>query len=314
MANDKNAGSISTVSETSIVPIETVDIQSLIYTIRGKQVMLDSDLATLYQVETRILNQAVKRNIDRFPEQFRFQLTAEEIENLKSQFVISSPAVSNGYGGRRTLPYAFTEQGIAMLSAVLHSKVAVQVSVNIMTAFVEMRHFIASNAMMFERISKVELRQLEYEKKTDEKLDKIFEYISDHEESTQKVFFDGQIYDAFSLISSLIQKATKDIVLVDGYVDTGTLDLLSKKQSGVAVEIHTFKKGCKLTNAEITTFNGQYPSLSVHYITNFHDRFLILDHTIGYHIGASIKDAGKKCFAITLLEDQQTIQDILNRL
>ena len=314
MANDKNAGSISTVSETSIVPIETVDIQSLIYTIRGKQVMLDSDLATLYQVETRILNQAVKRNIDRFPEQFRFQLTAEEIENLKSQFVISSPTVGNGYGGRRTLPYAFTEQGIAMLSAVLHSKVAVQVSVNIMTAFVEMRHFIASNAMMFERISKVELRQLEYEKKTDEKLDKIFEYISDHAESTQKVFFDGQIYDAFSLISSLIQKAAKDIVLVDGYVDTGTLDLLSKKQSGVAVEIHTFKKGCKLTNAEITTFNGQYPSLSVHYITNFHDRFLILDHTIGYHIGASIKDAGKKCFAITLLEDQQTIQDILNRL
>ena len=314
MANDKNAGSISTVSETSIVPIETVDIQSLIYTIRGKQVMLDSDLATLYQVETRILNQAVKRNIDRFPEQFRFQLTAEEIENLKSQFVISSPAVGNGYGGRRTLPYAFTEQGIAMLSAVLHSKVAVQVSVNIMTAFIEMRHFIASNAMMFERISKVELRQLEYEKKTDEKLDKIFEYIFDHEESTQKVFFDGQIYDAFSLISSLIQKATKDIVLVDGYVDTGTLDLLSKKQSGVHAEIHTFKKGCKLTNAEITTFNGQYPSLSVHYITNFHDRFLILDRTTGYHIGASIKDAGKKCFAITLLEDQQTIQDILNRL
>ena len=271
--------------------------------------MLDSDLAALYQVETKVFNQAVKRNIERFPEEFRFQLTNEEETSLRSQIV-----TSNGRGGRRYLPYAFAEQGIAMLSAVLKSDIAIQVSIRIMNAFVEMRHFIASNAMMFERVSKVELRQLEYEKKTDEKLDKIFEYISDHEESTQKVFFDGQIYDAFSLISSLIQKAAKDIVLVDGYVDTGTLDLLSKKQSGVAVEIHTFKKGCKLTNAEITTFNGQYPSLSVHYITNFHDRFLILDHTTGYHIGASIKDAGKKCFAITLLEDQQTIQDILNRL
>ena len=168
--------------------------------------------------------------------------------------------------------------------------------------------------MMFERISKVELRQLEYEKETDKKLDKIFEYISDHAESTQKVFFDGQIYDAFSLISSLIQKATTDIILIDGYVDTETLDLLSKKQPGVAAEIHTFQKGCRLTTAEIKTFNGQYPSLSTNYISNFHDRFLILDHTTGYHIGASIKDAGKKCFAITLLEDQQTIQDILNRL
>ena len=201
-----------------------------------------------------------------------------------------------------------------MLSATLRSDKAIQVSIRIMNAFVEMRHFIANNALMFERISAIELRQLEFQKETNEKFDQVFEYISDHEESTQKVFFDGQIYDAFSLISSLIQKATKDIVLVDGYVDTGTLDLLSKKQSGVAVEIHTFKKSCKLTNAEITTFNGQYPSLSVHYITNFHDRFLILDHTTGYHIGASIKDAGKKCFAITLLEDQQAIQDILNRL
>ena len=201
-----------------------------------------------------------------------------------------------------------------MLSATLRSDKAIQVSIRIMNAFVKIRHFIANNALMFERISAIELRQLEFQKETNEKFDQVFEYISDHEESTQKVFFDGQIYDAFSLISGLIQKATKDIVLIDGYVDTGTLDLLSKKQSGVAEEIHTFKKSCKLTNAEITTFNGQYPSLSVHYITNFHDRFLILDHTTGYHIGASIKDAGKKCFAITLLEDQQTIQDILNRL
>ena len=212
------------------------------------------------------------------------------------------------------MPFAFTESGIAMLSAVLHSKAAVQVSINIMTAFVEMRHFIASNALMFERISQVELRQLDYERKTDVKLEKIFKYISDHKVSSQKVFFDGQIYDAFSLISSLIQKAAKDIILIDGYVDTGTLDLLSKKHSNVAVKIYTFQHGCRLTNAEITTFNGQYPTLKINYMTCFHDRFLILDHTIGYHIGASIKDAGKKCFAITLLTDQQTIKDIIHHL
>lgn len=235
---------------------------------------------------------------------------------VKSQIVTSSDSsfFAGQTGGRRKAPYAFTEQGIYMLATVLRGEIAEQQTIFIMRAFREMRRFIASNSLMFERISKVELRQLEYEKETDKKLDKIFEYISDHEESTQKVFFDGQIYDAFSLISSLIQKATTDIILIDGYVDTGTLDLLSKKQSGVTVEIHTFQRGCRLTNADITTFNGQYPSLSINYISNFHDRFLILDHTIGYHIGASIKDAGKKCFAITLLQDQQTIQDILNRL
>lgn len=315
MATKFENTAISTTTKPEIVSAETLDIQNLIYTIRGQQVMIDSDLATLYQVETRVLNQAVKRNIERFPEMFRFQLTAEDLDNLKSQIMISSSKdISTGYGGRRTMPFAFTEQGIAMLSAVLHSKVAVQVSINIMTAFVEMRHFIASNALLFERISQVELRQLDYERKTDRKLDKIFEYISDHAESAQKVFFDGQIYDAFSLLSSLIQKASTDIILIDGYVDTGTLDLLSKKQPGVTVDIHTFYRGCRLTNAEITTFNSQYPSLYVNYISNFHDRFLILDHTIGYHIGASIKDAGKKCFAITLLQDQRSIQDILNRL
>ena len=276
--------------------------------------MIDADLAMLYNVETRILNQAVKRNIDRFPEMFRFQLTAEEAASLKSQIVISSQNPDNGHGGRRTLPYAFTEQGIAMLSAILKSDIAVQVSVKIMSAFVEMRHFIASNALMFERISAMELRQLEFQKETNEKFDQVFEYISDHAESEQKVFFDGQIYDAFSLISGLIQKATADIILIDGYVDTKTLDLLSKKQPNVAVEIYTSRNGNTLTKSDISTFNKQYPSLQVKYTSNFHDRFLILDHTTGYHIGASIKDAGKKCFAISLIEDSQSVQNIMARL
>lgn len=305
-------------AETPSDPIEvsTSSVQNMIYTIRGQQVMMDFDLARIYGYEVKALNQQVKRNSGRFPDDFMFKLTKEEIELVKPQIVTSSDSTffTGQAGGRRKAPYAFTEQGIYMLASVLRGNIAEQQTIFIMRAFREMRRFIASNSLMFERISKVELRQLEYKKETDKKLDKIFEYIADHEESTQKVFFDGQIYDAFSLLSSLIQKANTDIILIDGYVDTGTLDLLSKKQPGVAVEIHTFQAGCRLTNAEITTFNGQYPSLIIKYISNFHDRFLILDHTTGYHIGASIKDAGKKCFAITLLQDQQTIQDILKRL
>ena len=310
----KDSSLVTNNSGTVLVPTDPIDIQNLIYMFREQQVMLDSDLAMLYQVETKYLNRAVKRNIDRFPEDFCFQLSAEEFENLKCQIGTSSLDEGNGYGGRRTRPYVFTEQGISMLSGVLHSDVAVAVSIKIMRAFVEMRHFIASNTLMFERISAMELRQLEFQKETNEKFDRVFEYISDHAESEQKVFFDGQIYDAFSLISGLIQKATTDIILIDGYVDTKTLDLLSKKQPNVAVEIFTGRNGNTLTKSDIGTFNKQYPSLQVKYTSNFHDRFLILDHTTGYHIGASIKDAGKKCFAISLIEDAQSVQNIIARL
>ncbi len=180
---------VSSQNEVEVPMVEIVQpgIEKLIYVIRDKQVMVDSDLAILYQVETGALNRAVKRNIKRFPEDFRFQLTVEEYENLKCQSGISSMRES-GYGGRRTLPYVFTEQGISMLASVLHSEVAVNVSIGIMRAFVEMRRFIANNALLFERISNVELKQLEYQKQTDEKLEQIFEYISEHEEASQKVF------------------------------------------------------------------------------------------------------------------------------
>ena len=215
---------------------DTPNISQLIYTIRNQQVMLASDLAMLYQVETRVLNQAVKRNQKRFPERYCFQLTKEEEANLTSQFVMSS----SSHGGRRIPPYAFTEQGIAMLSAVLRSDVAIDVSIRIMDAFVEMRHFIAGNARLFEHIERVELKQLTYQKETDEKFEQVFDFIHAHTESSQKMFFNGQIYDAFSLLAGLIQKATKDIILIDSYVDIGTLNLLAKKQANVAVEIHTF--------------------------------------------------------------------------
>ena len=288
------------------------DIKSMIYVVRNQQVMIDSDLAMLYQVETKRLNEAVKRNIARFPEEFRFHLTAEVTESLRSQFATLHENDGRGKH-RKYLPYVFTEQGIAMLSAVLRSDVAIQVSISIMKSFVEMRRFIANNALLFERISTVELRQLEYQKQTDEKLEQIFEYISEHEESSQKVFFDGQIYDAFSLIVNLIQKAEIEITLIDGYVDVGTLNLLSKKKSDVAVTIYT-QKQTKLTKADVKNFNAQYPTLKIKYTKVFHDRFLILDQATAYHVGASLKDAGKKCFGINLIQDAGIIKDILQRL
>ena len=298
--------------ETPVVEIVQPAIEKLIYVIRDKQVMIDSDLAMLYQVETGALNRAVKRNIKRFPDDFRFQLTVEEYENLKYQIGISS-LNENGYGGRRTLPYVFTEQGISMLASVLHSDIAINVSIGIMRAFVEMRRFIANNALLFERISNVELKQLEYQKQTDEKLEQIFEYISEHEEASQKIFFDGQIYDAFSLIVSLIQKAEKEITLIDGYVDVGTLNLLAKKNEGVSVTVYTHQR-TRLSNIDVANFNAQYPALEVKYTSVFHDRFLILDGKTSYHIGASLKDAGKKTFGITLINDESITKDILQRL
>lgn len=295
---------------TDIIPViaDTKDIKSLIYVVRGQQVMLDSDLAMLYQVETKVFNQAVSRNIERFPENFRFQLTKEEFEALRSQI-----ATSNGRGGRRYRPYMFTEQGIAMLSGVLRSDVAIQVSIHIMNTFVEMRRFIANNALLFEKVSDIELKQLEYQKSTDEKFDKVFQYIEDHAESEQKIFFDGQIYDAFSLITSIIQKATKEIILIDGYVDVDTLNILAKKNIGVDVKIYTYASA-PLTKRDAANFNAQYPTLTVKKTQVFHDRFIILDGKTAYHIGASIKDAGKKCFGISVLEDPGMVTDLLNRL
>lgn len=290
------------------IEISDVTIKNLIYVVRGQQVMMDSDLAMLYQVETKVFNQAVKRNIERFPEKFRFQLTKEEYDSLRSQIV-----TSNGKGGRRYMPYVFTEQGIAMLSAVLRSDVAVQISIKIMDAFVEMRRFLASNALMFEKISEMEVKQHAFQKSTEEKFDKIFYYISEHEEPSQKIFFDGQIYDAFSLLVDLVSRAENKLVLVDNYVDVGTLNILAKKKSDVEVIVYTVRR-TRLSEADVNNFNQQYPTLEVKYTDVFHDRFLIKDDTCAYHIGASLKDAGKKCFGISLIEDTRIVKDILERL
>lgn len=289
------------------------NIRNLIYTVRGKQVMLDSDLAELYQVETKYMNRAAKRNEARFPEDFRFQLTKNEYEDLGFQFGTSNATDGEKRGGRRTLPYVYTEQGISMLAGVLHTDIAIEVSLRIMRTFVEMRRFFANNTVLFDRISGIELKQLEYQKSTDEKFDRVFDYISEHNEPKQKVFFNGQIYDAFSLLISLIKKAKKEIVLIDGYVDVATLGLLAQKKKNVAVTIYTFTK-TKLTADAVSEFNEQYPTLAVKHDNSFHDRLLILDKKTAYLVGASLKDAGKKTFAISLIEDREIIKRILKRL
>lgn len=225
----------------------------------------------------------------------------------------TSNGEQSGRGGRRYYLYAYTEQGISMLASVLHSKIAVHVSISIMRTFVEMRRFIANNALLFEKVSNMKLKQLEYQKSTDEKFDKVFQYIEDHAESEQKIFFDGQIYDAFSLITSIIRKATSEIILIDGYVDVDTLNILAKKNTGVDVKIYTYASA-PLTNRDVVNFNAQYPTLTVKKTQVFHDRFIILDGRTAYHIGASIKDAGKKCFGISILEDPGMVTDLLNRL
>ena len=296
MAEDKN-----------LVIVDNREIQNMIYTFRGRQVMIDRDLAYLYNVETKVLNQAVKRNLNRFPEHFRFQLTEEEYKNLRSQFVTSSE--DNTHGGRRYMPYVFTEQGIAMLSAVLKSAVAVEVSIKIMNSFVEMRNFLLSNREMFARLDRVELKQLE----TDRKLEEVFNCIASNTEVKQNVFFDGQIYDAFSFIVGLVKKANKEIILIDNYVDVNTLNILCKKNKSVDVVIITAGKG-SLSTKDITKFNAQYPKLSIKTITGFHDRFLIIDKTEVYHIGASIKDAGKKSFGITKIEDKDLVKSLVNKV
>ena len=207
------------------------------------------------------------------------------------------------------MPYAFTEQGIAMLSAVLKSDIAVEVRIRIMNSFVEMRKFLLSNQQLFSRLDRVELKQLE----TDKKLEKVFNYIASNTEVKQKLFFDGQIYDAFSFIVELVKKAKKEIILIDNYVDVNTLNILCKKNRVVDVVIATAGKG-SLPAKDINKFNAQYPKLSVKTNTDFHDRFLIIDKTEVYHIGASIKDAGKKSFEITKIEEKDLVKSLLNKV
>lgn len=274
--------------------LSTIEIKNLIYSIRGKQVMLDSNLASLYQVETKNLNKAVKRNIERFPESFRFQLNDEELENLRFQIGTSSFS----YGGRRYLPYVFTEQGVAMASAILRSHIAVKVSVEIMEAFVEMRRILISNASLFHRLDKIELKQLE----ADQKFDEIFKAMeSDKLHSEKGIFYDGQVFDAYCFVSDIIRSAQSTIILIDNYVDETVLTLLSKRSNNVTGTIYTKNISSQL-RLDLQRHNSQYPAIEVEIFSDAHDRFLIIDNTELYHIGASLKDLGKKWFAFSRMD------------
>lgn len=287
---------------------EQIDIQSMIKTVRGQQVMLDRDLATLYGVENRVLNQAVKRNSERFPEDFMFQLNKAEDDDLKSQNVTSS------WGGRRKLPYAFTEQGIAMLSSVLRSPMAIDVNIRIMRAFVAMRRFIISNAQLFQRLETIEYHQLEmkqHQEQTDKRIDEVFKRLDAKVLPTQGIFYDGQVFDAYHFVCDLIRKAKHNIVLIDNYVDDTVLTLLDKRETGVMATIYTQRISNQL-QLDINRHNAQYPPIEIKQFSRAHDRFLLIDDDV-FHIGASIKDLGKKWFGFTLMRDM-TANELINKI
>lgn len=288
--------------ENQLKIVNSEEIKNLIYTIRGKQVMLDSDVAMLYHYETKNVNKAMKRNIERFPEDFCFQLTNDEFKNLRFQFGTLNKKVNNGKVTRKYLPYVYTEQGISMLAGVLKNDIAVQVSISIIRAFIEMRKFISSNSQIFERLTNVEYKLLEHDKKFDE----IFDSLLKKEEFKQKIFFGGQIYDAYSLVIDIIKRAKNKIIIIDNYIDDSILKILIKKNRNVKVVILTSKKS-NISKLDMQQFNKEYPILKVAKTDKFHDRFIIIDNKELYHCGASIKDLGKKCFGINKIDDIEII-------
>ena len=302
--------------ENNMVPIdkklnitksETDNIKNLIYTIRGKQVMIDSDVAMLYHYETKNINKAMKRNIERFPEDFCFQLTEKE---LKVMWFQNGTTLDNmKYRSIKYLPYVYTEQGISMLAGVLKNEIAVEVSISIIRAFIEMRRFISLNGQVFQEINDIKGHLLEHDKKFDE----VFDELQRKQESEfkQSIFFDGQIFDAYSLIIDIIKQARQKILIIDNYIDDSILKMLSKKNKDVEVVILTTQNS-NIRKLDIQKFNKQYPVLKLAYTNKFHDRFIVIDNKELYHIGASLKDLGKKCFAISKIEDMEYIGKISN--
>lgn len=281
------------------------EIKNLIYTIRGKQVMLDSDVARLFNYATKDLNRNVKNNIERFPEYYCFQLTEEEYKSLRCKIFTLN---ENGRGQhRKYLPYVFTEYGITMLAGLLKSDIAVNVSIKIVNTFIEMRKFLIQNGQIFERLTNIEYKLLEHDKKFNE----VFNQLQVEENIKQKIFFEGQIYDAYSLISDIIKKTNKKILIIDNYIDDSVLKMLTKKNNNVEVVILTSDKS-NIQQIDIQKFNKEYPILKVAKTNKFHDRFIIIDNEEMYHLGASIKDLGKKCFGINKIEDVEIMEKILN--
>lgn len=280
-------------TNNNITVYQAADIQKKILTIRGEQVMIDRDLAEFYGVQTKRLNEQVKRNVERFPESFCFQLS----DNEKSELVANCDHLEH-LKFSPTLPYAFTEQGVAMLSAVLKSETAVKMSVQIMNAFVAMRRFLVENAGLFQRLDKLELKQIDTSNKVNQILDAMQ---SKDLEPEQGIFFNGQVFDAWVFISDLVKKAKSSLILIDNYVDESVLSLFAKKKKGVTVDIYT-RNISRALKEDVIKFTRQYGGLTLHKFDVSHDRFLLIDKTDVYHIGASLKDLGKKWFAFSKLE------------
>ena len=278
--------------------INLSSIESMIITLRGLQVIIDRDLARLYGVETKVLNQAVRRNLDRFPPRFRFQLTKEEAD-----WVVTNCDHLLNIKYLPASPYCFTEQGVAMLSTVLRSKTAISVSIQIMDAFTAMRHVIASSVHVFQRLETLEHHQLEFlrhQSLTDRQIEEIFKRLDqDYIIPKQGIFYQGQIFDAYSFASDLIKSAKRCIILIDNYIDESVLLMLAKRNADVSAKIITKTISATL-NLDLERHNQQYPPIDVEQSGAYHDRFLIIDDTV-YHIGASLKDLGKKLFAFSKL-------------
>ena len=283
------------VKQNSVVA-DQPDIQKMIFTLRGVAVMLDRDLAAVYGVENKRLNEQVKRNILRFPETFRFQISDQEKEQLVAtcdRFDSMKHSTSN--------PYVFTEQGVSMLSAVLRSETAIKVSIQIIDAFVQMRKLLQQNGSFFARLDSVERRQIAFESDTEKNFEKVFQALEAGEPPRQGVFYDGQVYDAYSFVADLIRKAKNSLILIDNYVDDSVLTLLSKRKKGVLATIYT-KMISKQLALDLRKHNEQYSQISIEVFKGAHDRFLVIDEKDIYHLGASLKDLGKKWFAFSRFE------------
>lgn len=276
-----------------ITKSEEIQIRNKIFSIRGVQVMLDRDLAELYGVETKRLNEQVRRNIKRFPERFRFEISLEE----KNELVANCDHLQN-LKFSPTNPFVFTEQGVAMLSAVLRSEIAIDISIKIIDAFIQMRKFITNNALIFQRIDKIEEKQLI----TDAKLEKVFQALESKElKPKQGIFYNGQIFDAYIFVSDLIKQAKESIILIDNYIDETVLTLLTKRNKNCSVVIYTQKITDKL-KLDLQKHNSQYSEIIIKEFKLSHDRFLVLDKEDIYHIGASLKDLGNKIFAFSKMD------------
>lgn len=290
---------------SNIVTKENINIENLIYEVRGKEVMLDSDLAKLYECSngTKSINLAVKRHINRFPERFMFQLTKEEYNNLKFQTETSS---WNDYGGVRKLPYVFTEQGVAMLSSVLKTKVAEEVSIKIMDAFVLMRKYISTNLIEQKYINSIVLEDHKKIKTLENSFKKLEE-----KKKVNEIYFNGQIYDAYSKIKDILKNASKKIIIIDNYADKEVLDIIKTIDKEIII---ITKPNSLITKQDIIKYNKQYNNLKVYYDNTFHDRYFIIDNKEIYHCGASINRIGYKTFSITLIGDMEVCKLLIDKV